>query len=986
MARTPKDLTEAGFEEYIEEQLLNRGYLKGSQADYNKDHAMDTKMLFDFLEDSQPQAMERLKAIYKDQYKFKIMSRLDHELRSRNIIDVLRHGIKDYGVKLDLAYFKPATSMNKEMVENYNKNRISVTRQLRYSNKNENSVDMVIFVNGLPVVVMELKNPFTGQNYTHAIHQFKYSRHPNEPLFRFKRRTLVCFAVDTDEVHMTTRLSGASTVFLPFNKGNDGGKGNPPAEDGFRTAYLWQEVLTRDSLLDIIKRFVFLEEAEGEDGKKKETMIFPRYHQLDCVRKLEAAAKADGAGKNYLIQHSAGSGKTKSISWLAHRLANLHDDEDNPVFNSVIVVTDRRALDRQLQDSIYQLEHKYGVVKKVDRDSAQLADALKSGTKIIISTLQKFPFIIEKVGELGDRKYAVIIDEAHSSTSGEIFGSLREVLHASSLEEAEQIDSAAEAGAYDPEDAILEEIRKRGIQPNISFFAFTATPKARTLETFGTPGEDGLPRPFHVYSMRQAIEEGFIMDVLENYVTYETYFRLSKKIEEDPAFERAKATKAITRFVSLHPHNIAQKTEIMIEYFRKVTRHKIGGRAKAMVVTRSRLHAVRYKQAFDEYIKKMGYKDLKTLVAFSGTVNDAGISYTEAGMNKFGEAQTPVRFRTDEYQVLIVAEKYQTGYDEPLLHTMFVDKPLAGLKAVQTLSRLNRTHKDKKDTFILDFVNKAEDIQAAFKPYYETAFIEEVTDPNSLYDLEARLDAAGVYYREEVDQFARVYYGEKTSDYNARINKLVDKAVERYRSVAEDVQEEFAGGAKKFTRLYSFITQITPFEDADLHKLYTYLSFLIKKLPRGLAGTIDLSDEISLDYYANKKIFEGSLSLAGRVRDPLPSGPGGGYGAREDEVEELSLIIERLNQRFGTDFDESHRLFLQQLEEDFVKDEMMKTSARANPVEDFQYPFKKAFVAKVAERMAENERFAARIIDDEEFRNAVMELMLQKVYKALQGA
>mgnify|MGYP001108984271 CR=1 FL=1 len=876
--------------------------------------------------------------------------------------------------------------MNKEMVENYNKNRISVTRQLRYSNKNENSVDMVIFVNGLPVVVMELKNPFTGQNFNHAINQFKSDRHPNEALFQFKRRTLVYFAVDTNVVYMSTRLNGAFTVFLPFNKGHDGGKGNPPAADGFMTAYLWQEILEKDSLLDIIKRFAFLEVEETEDGKIKETMIFPRYHQLDCVRKLEAAAKASGAGNNYLIQHSAGSGKTKSISWLAHRLANLHDDNDNPVFNSVIVVTDRRALDKQLQDSIYQLEHKHGVVEKIDKDSAQLADALRGGTKIIISTLQKFPFILEKVGELGERKYAVIIDEAHSSTSGETIGSLREALHAATLEEAAEKEREVEAKAIDPEEAILEEIRKRGIQPNISFFAFTATPKAKTLETFGTPGEDGLPKPFHVYSMRQAIEEEFIMDVLKHYVTYETYFKIGKKIEDDPAFERAKATKAITRFVSLHPHNIAQKTEIMIEHFRKITRHKIGGRAKAMVVTSSRLHAVRYKQAFDEYIKKMGYTDVKTLVAFSGTVNDAGLSYTEAWMNKFGEAQTPVRFNTDEYQVLIVAEKYQTGYDQPLLHTMFVDKPLSGLKAVQTLSRLNRKCEGKEDTFILDFVNKAEDIQEAFKPYYQTAVVEEVTDPNILYGLETMLDAAGVYYKEEVDEFTKVFYGEKGSDYKARINNLIDRAIKRYEALAEETREEFASSVKKFTRIYSFITQITPFVDVDLHKLFTYLSLLIKKLPKGVGGTVDLSDEISLDYYVNKKIYEGSLSFGDEnVREPLTPVQYAGSGKAE-EYEELSAIIERINKRFGTDFTKAHALSIEQLNEDFARDAEMIQKAKANTMEDFRYVFVKAFMDKVVERIDDNERFFARILDDEEMRNALMEYMLPQTYRRLRGA
>mgnify|MGYP000998542702 CR=1 FL=1 len=748
MASTPVELSEKGFEEYVEEHLLNDGYIKGNPADFSKEYAIDTEILFEFLEDTQPKKVQRLKEIYKDQYRSKVLNRLDTELKKRGIIDVLRHGIKDYGTYIDLVYFKPASELNIELFELYQKNRISVIRQVRYSLRNNNSVDMLICVNGLPVVVMELKNPFTGQTYEDAIMQYKKDRNPYELLFQFKKRTIVFFAVDTSEVYMTTKLDGDKTSFLPFNKGDRGGKGNPSNPNGLKTAYLWEEILEKDSLLDILKRFVFIESEERKDVDGNtylayEKVIFPRYHQLDAVRRLEANAKEKGVGTNYLIQHSAGSGKTNSISWLAHRLANLHDEKNDAVFDSVIVVTDRRALDQQLQDRIYQLEHKHGVVEKIDKDSNQLADSIKGGTRIIISTLQKFPFIIEKVGELKERKYAVIIDEAHSSTAGESMASLREVLSANTLDEAIKLDE--ENQDYDPEEEILKVIKKRGEQPNISFFAFTATPKAKTLEMFGTTGESGLPYPFHLYSMRQAIEEGFILDVLQNYVTYETYFKLAKRIEDDPCFERAKATKALTRYVSLHPHNIAQKTEIIVEHFINVTRHKIGGRAKAMVVTSSRLHAVRYKHAFDEYIKKKGYKDIKTLIAFSGTVEDHGLEYTESGMNRFKESEFPEQFATDEYQVLLVAEKYQTGFDQPLLHTMYVDKKLSGVKAVQTLSRLNRTCAGKEDTFVLDFVNKAEEIQYAFRPYYQATILKEATEPNLLYDIENELHAYGAY-------------------------------------------------------------------------------------------------------------------------------------------------------------------------------------------------------------------------------------------------
>ncbi|MGF7430720.1 type I restriction endonuclease [Thermoanaerobacterium thermosaccharolyticum] len=991
MSKTPEELLEKGFEEYIEEHLLRNGYVKGSSDDYNKEYALDTKILFEFLEDTQPKKMDKLRQIHKDQYKFKILKRLNTELNNRGMIDVLRHGIKDYGVYLDLAYFQPASKLNDEIVKLYEKNRISVTRQVHYSTKNENSIDMLICVNGLPVVVLELKNPFTGQTYEDAIMQYKKDRSPNELLFQFKKRAIVFFAVDTQEAYMTTRLSGDKTSFLPFNKGCDGGKGNPDNPDGLKTAYLWEEILQKDSLMDILKKFVFIqtEEKKDIDGNiyTSETVIFPRYHQLDAVRKLEADAKKKGVGTNYLVQHSAGSGKTNSISWLAHRLANLHDDNDNPVFDSVVVITDRRVLDRQLQDSIYQLEHKHGVVQKIDKDSNQLADALKSGTRIIISTLQKFPFIIEKVGELENRKYAVIIDEAHSSSAGENMASLREVLSASSLEEAAKLDEELEGKEYDPEEEILKTIKKRGKQPNISFFAFTATPKAKTLEMFGTIGPDGLPHPFHLYSMRQAIEEGFILDVLQNYVTYETYFKLAKKIEDDPTFDRAKATKALTRYVSLHPHNIAQKTEIMVEHFRSVTRHKIGGRAKAMVVTSSRLHAVRYKHAFDEYIKKKGYRDMKTLVAFSGTVKDGGVDYKESDMNGFKESELPERFATDEYQVLLVAEKYQTGFDQPLLHTMYVDKKLSGVKAVQTLSRLNRTCAGKDDTFILDFVNKAEDIQEAFKPYYQATIVEEVTEPNLLYDIETMLNAYGVYLKEELDKFAYIYFkpkDKKTSKDRAMLNHFIDVAVERFKKLDEQRKQDFSSQAMKYVRLYSFILQITPFEDVELHKLYVYLTYLLKKLPKEKGSTVHLADEIALEYYTTKKTFEGSISLTPDDENvPVTPVKFAGTVVKEEQEEYLSSIIERLNKRFGTDFTKADQLSVEQIKEDFAADEDLVQKAKTNTIDDFRLAFEKVFINKVIDRMDQNQAFFTRVLDDEQFKNALMEYMLVETYEKL---
>lgn len=598
---------------------------------------------------------------------------------------------------------------------------MSITRQVYYERNGNNSLDLVLALNGVPVATIELKNQFSGQNVTNAQKQYVYDREATEPIFQFKKRALVHFAVDTDECFMTTRLGGKNTRYLPFNLGYQNGAGNPPNKEGYRTSYLWEYVWAKDSLLDIIGKFLHLSVEEYEIGgvkKKKEAMIFPRFHQLEVVRKLTRNARENGAGQNYLIQHSAGSGKSNSIAWLSYRLSSLHNEKNERVFDSVIVITDRKVLDNQLQNTIYQFEHKEGVVEKIDKDSQQLADAITAGSHIIITTLQKFPFILDKIGELTARKYAVIIDEAHSSQGGEATKKMKEVLSAKSLEEAEELE--LESGMdEDAEDQIRKSMEARGMQQNLSFFAFTATPKNKTVEVFGTPDKHGKPKPFHLYSMRQAIEEGFIHDVLKNYTTYKTYYKLSKEIEDDPDVNKKAASRAIGRFMSLHPHNLAQKTEVMVEHFRQIVSKKIGGQAKAMVVTSSRLHAVRYKEEFDKYIAEKGSSNIRTLVAFSGKViyDTYPEGVTEVELNGFKEKELPKKFASDGYQLLLVADKYQTGFDQPLLHTMYVDKKLSGVKCVQTLSRLNRTCAGKEDTFVLDFTNDTEDILNSFQPY-----------------------------------------------------------------------------------------------------------------------------------------------------------------------------------------------------------------------------------------------------------------------------
>jgi type I restriction enzyme, R subunit len=676
---------------------------------------------------------------------------------------------------------------------------------------------------------------------------------------------LVHFAVDQDEVFMCTKLDGSKTYWLPFNKGANNGKGNPQNPDGYRTAYLWENILQKDSWMEIIQRFVHLQTEEIEvEGKiyKKEKLIFPRYHQLDAVRSIGDNVLQVGIGKNYLIQHSAGSGKSNSIAWLAYRLSSLHNATDERIFDSVIVVTDRKVLDQQLQNTIYQFEHKTGVVQKIDKDSSQLASALGYGTNIIITTLQKFPFIVDKVGELPERKYAVIIDEAHSSQGGEASKKLKEVLASKSLEQAVTDDT----DDYTGDDFVREQIERsaaaRGQQPNISFFAFTATPKYKTLQVFGDKDADGKPKPFHLYSMRQAIEEGFILDVLQNYTTYELYFKLTKAIEDDPNLNKKKAAKAIGKFVSLHPHNLAQKTEIIIEHFRDIVSKKIGGKAKAMLVCGSRLHAKRYYEEVGKYIKTKGYQnEIKILVAFSGKVIDdnAPEGVSEPEMTGYSEKELPTIFDRDEYKILIVADKYQTGFDQPLLHTMYVDKKLSGVKAVQTLSRLNRMHSGKEDTFVLDFANDRQTILDSFQPYYEVTSVTEETDINHLYDLKARLDEFQIYWPQEIEAFANVYFDPKTKLNNPKHQKhlyaFTDPAVDRFKAIAEEEkQDEFKKGLRTWTNLYAFLSQIMPFIDSEFEKFYAYAKLLQTRLPkRELSESLHLDDEVALEYYRLQK-------------------------------------------------------------------------------------------------------------------------------------
>ena len=891
--------TERAFETAIESGLTGSGgYETRNSGAFNESIALFPDDVTGFLEDSQGAKWDALRVLLGKNAASIVLDSLSKELHLKGTLHVLRHGFKCYGKTFRMAYFRPNTRMNPEAAAHYAENRLTITRQVAFTsvmkkadgNNRRCIIDVTLAVNGIPVVTAELKNPLTGQRVAAAMRQYENERDDRDLLFAFKKRALVHFAVDPDEVWMTTRLMGKETDFLPFNRGNSYGAGNRPVKGNWKTHYLWDEVLQAGSLLEILQRFMHLEVKErqlrtdkGVRTVRKETMIFPRYHQLDAVRRLVAHARSNGAGRNYLIQHSAGSGKSNSIAWLAHRLSSLHDARDEKVFHSVVVVTDRRVLDQQLQATIYQFEHKTGVVEKIDEDTQQLARALSQGTPIVITTIQKFPFIsqalstLEKRGsgvkiDTAGKRFAVIVDEAHSSQSGETATALKGMLNKAGIEAAiaaQLSDEEDDDLSDDAKAAVLRDALQRARQPNLSFFAFTATPKFKTKALFEEPGPSGAS-PFHEYTMRQAIEEGFVMDVLQNYTTYKRFYGLIKQIEDDPDVPRRKAAKVLTRYLELHPVNIEQVVSVIAEHFRLHVMHELGGRAKAMVVTGSRLAAVRYKLAFDRYIKEKGYTGIRSLVAFSGTVedpDDPGSSYTEVAMNDgLSESELPETFGRDDYRVLLVAEKYQTGFDQPLLQTMYVVKRLAGVQAVQTLSRLNRIAPGKSRTFVLDFANEEDDIYKAFKPYYEATPSGENADPHRLSELQHRLLEWAIFTPSDVIEFAEVWYRAKR-DHSATdhrlMNAVLDAAVDRFQVREEDQQEEFRGQLAAYRNLYAFLSQIIPYQDTDLERLYAFVRNLLAKLPPpGDGQGFVLDDEVALRYFRLQQMSEGSIDLS----------------------------------------------------------------------------------------------------------------------------
>ncbi|WP_270578096.1 type I restriction endonuclease subunit R [Caldibacillus thermoamylovorans] len=1004
---------EKRFESDIETYLLTEGgYSKGDQSNYDKERAIDINQLVYYIQETQKRAWTRYEKIYKEEAINRLYKRLNDEIETNGLLHVLRYGITDRGVKLKIASFRPESTLNEKIIKDYQANRLTVTRQFAYSIENNNTLDMVLSLNGIPIVALELKNQFKGQSVENGKKQFMYDRDPREKIFQFNKRILVYFAVDLYEVWMTTRLNGKDTYFLPFNQGSNGagevgGAGNPENPNGYATSYLWEKVLQKDSLMNILHRFMHLDVEKKkviqngiEKTKTSAKLIFPRYHQLDVVRKLVHHVRLKGSGENYLIQHSAGSGKSNSIAWLAYHLASLHNDNNESIFTSVIIVTDRTVLDRQLQETISSFDHTTGLVETIgeNKTSKDLRDAINDGKRIIVTTLQKFPVIYEEVEVNKGNRFAIIVDEAHSSQTGKSAKKLKAALAdpVEALKEYAEIEGEEEAKVLDFEDKIVKELLTHGKHKNLSFFAFTATPKQKTLEMFGTKQSDGSFRPFHIYSMRQAIEEGFILDVLQNYMTYKTSYKIAKDTPDNPELPTTQGVKAIRRYGSLHPYNLQQKTAIMVEQFRNITRHKIGGRAKAMVVTASRLHAVRYFFEFKNYIKKKGYEDMDVLVAFSGVVNDGNQEYRESSLNKtkdgnkISENQLKEAFHTDDFNVLVVAEKYQTGFDEPLLHTMFVDKKLSGVKAVQTLSRLNRTYPGKVDTFILDFVNEAEEIKAAFQPFYEVTELDKEIDVNLIYDTKTKLRKYKIYNDQDIEKLNKIYFkdSKQTEKDLGKMASALIPIINRYKELDEETQYEFRVTVRNFNKWYSYITQLTRMFDKELHEEYIFTSYLIKFIPKNKSDQVSIEDKIKLEYYKLEETFKGEIVLE-KSSDYVLKNPEkiDTWIKPPEEEDTLENIIQRVNERFEGKFTESDRVIVEGIYKKAVKEnEKLRKFARNNDEEIFNRSIFPDVFEKVAQELyIEQMNAYSKLFEDRSFYNAVLDAVAKEAYKELRS-
>ena len=912
------DTSEKGLETIIEKHLIeNNGYRQSYSTDYDRDLCVNTKILFEFIQATQPLSYDKLIQRGKD----KFLKRLKAQIKQKGIITLLRKGIKNLDINIQLYYKKPSSDLNQKAITNYNANSFSVIRQLYYSLANSNSLDMAIFINGLPIITLELKNHWTGQTVKNAIVQYQKDRDPKEPLFAFGR-CMVHYAVDSNLVYMTTHLNGTKTFFLPFNKGDNDGAGNPVNPNGLKTSYLWKESLTKENLSNMIENYAQIVEEKDEDTSKiKKKLIYPRYHQLRAVSNILNHAKANGVGQRYLIQHSAGSGKSYSITWLAHQLVSLHNsDNTNTIFDSVIVVTDRRVLDKQIRDNIKQFAQVSNVVEAIDKGSKQLKKALEDGKKIIVTTVQKFPFVMDEIGTLQAKHFAIIIDEAHSSQSGETSSKMNWVLSEKKVPYGE--DEAHDQEPITSEDAINTMIEQRKMLKNGSYFAFTATPKNKTLETFGAKTAEGKFKPFDIYTMKQAIEEGFILDVLKNYTTYQSYYKLNKSTEDNPEFEIKQANKKLRVYVENHPFSIMEKAKVMINHFNTNAHNQIKGQAKAMVVCKSINNAIRYYLAFKEYLKEIN-SPYKAIVAFSGTKELDGDDVDEAKINGFSSNDIPNEFKKNKYRFLIAANKFQTGFDQPLLHTMYVDKKLTDVQAVQTLSRLNRSVPNKEDTFVLDFFNTTENIKDAFEPFYTTTILSEETDANKLNDLQESLDNFQIYTKENITKFTDLYFNNGTRE---QLEPIIDKCVTTFRNELDtDAQIDFYVKAKSFFRTYAFLSKILTFSDVYWERLYWFFKFLLPKIKP--EGTDDLAkgilEAIDLDSYRLSITTKENIKLKGDEEiDPTPPTMKGKKG--DNEFDTLQAIINEFNARFGidnwSDDDKIIQYLFEELPKEFIRD------------------------------------------------------------------
>jgi len=974
------DTSEKGLESLIVASLIDEaGYEAGNPSDYDRNHALDISKLLFFLNETQRKTVEQLGIGVDGSKRQQFLARLQGEIAKRGIIDVLRKGISHYPANNIVLFYGSPSTANVKAKALFASNRFSVTRQLCYSkDEAQLALDLCIFVNGLPIATFELKNRLTKQTVADAVEQYKRDRDSRELLFHFGR-CLVHFAVDDQEVRFCTYLKGKESWFLPFNKGYNDGAGNPPNPGGIKTDYLWREYLTAEGLTDIIENYAQLVEEKDERTKRtKKTQIFPRFHQLDVVHCLLRHAGENGAGHRYLIQHSAGSGKSNSIAWLAHQLVGL-EKETKTVFDSVVVVTDRKVLDKQIKNTIKSFAQVGSVVAHAEH-SGDLRRFLQEGKRIIITTVQKFPVIFADIGnEHRNRTFAIIIDEAHSSQGGRTAAKMNIAL--SEIEEVEEEST---------EDQINRIIESRKMLPNASYFAFTATPKNKTLEVFGEAvpaGGKTQHRPFHSYTMKQAIKEGFIMDVLEKYTPVDSYYRLIKKIEDDPEFDVKKAQKKLRRYVESHQHAIREKAEIMVDHFHEkvLGRHKIGGRARAMVVTGKVKRAIDYFHAINSYLKERK-SSYKAIIAFAGEHEHGGKNVTEASLNGFASKLIEDRIQEDPYRFLVCAEKYQTGYDEPLLHTMYVDKQLSGIKAVQTLSRLNRAHPKKDDTFVLDFQNDSETIKAAFEPYYRTTILAEETDPNRLHDLKARLETHQVYRWEQVDELVALYLGKADRD---QLDPILDECVAVYiDSLDEDNQVDFKGNAKAFVRTYGFLASILPFGNPEWEKLSTFLNFLIPKLPapqetdlsKGILETIDM------DSYRSEVCAAMSIALADQDAEIQPVPTGGGGLIPEPEMDRLSNILRGFNDQFGNiewkDTDKIRQVIAEEIPTKVAADKAYQNAMKHNDKPTAKVEHDRALQRVLIDMLADHTELYKQFSDNPTFKRWLTEAIFTATYSA----